>query len=110
MPSDRQISGIDASAQSFKRALAAIKDPKLRDEITASLRSLLLQPIDEIGGKRNFHPLTSKKVPSVLDPSKQVTPYSCHVSASAYKVSFTLEGDVMYLRLVGKHDDIDKHP
>lgn len=110
MHGDRQVTGIDGSAQSFKRSFAAIKDAALRKEIIDSLRGLFLKPIDEIGSKYNFHPLTGKKVPSVIDPTKQVSAYSCHVSASAYKVSFTLEGDVMYLRLVNKHDEIDKHP
>lgn len=102
---------MDASDPVFLRTLGKIKDPNLRSEIVATLRSFLLLSVSEIPDKRKFHKLVNKPVPSVLDPKQNVGAWSCHVTANdAYKASFTFEGGVMYMRQVDEHDRIDKRP
>ena len=101
---------VDASAVSFHRSIKKFRGAQL-EEVLRAIRSLLLLNVDAAPRKLHLHQLTDVFVPSILDPKKKVKPWTFHVTSDdKYKASFTLEEGVVYLRLVGEHDNIDKRP
>lgn len=105
------VAGVDCSSASFKKGLKRIKDPRLQAQIRETLRALLFLDLDQAPKKLHLHPLTNRAVPSALDPTKKVTPWSLHVTADdRYKASFSFEGGVAYFRVCDEHDVVDKDP
>ncbi len=107
----RVIRGVVGSSPRFGKDLARIKDPVLQAEIAEAIRSLLFVPLEQIPRKRKFHPLHNKLVASAVDCKKKVSAWSFHVTANdVYKASCTFEDGIVFLRLIGAHDEIDKNP
>lgn len=107
----RYIRAVDLCNTSLKNSFSRIKERKLREEIVATIRTVLLLDLSAIPAKLHLHQLTNKLVTSRLDPNKKVNPWTLHVTADdKYKASFTLEAGTAYFRLVGEHDVIDKSP
>lgn len=88
-----------------------IKDAKLQTQIREALRALLFLDLDQAPRKLHLHPLTDRQVPSALNPTKKVTPWSLHVTPDdRYKASFTFEEGVANFRICDEHDLVDKDP
>lgn len=107
----RVIRGVDINAIAFQRSFARLKSDAIKQEVLETIRSLFALDVDRAPARLHLHPLKNKKVKSRLDPSKDVSVYTCHGTADdKLKVSFTWEDGVAWMRLVGEHDLIDKCP
>ena len=106
-----RICGVCADASSFKRSAGRIKDPKTRQQIQDTLKTLLFSEFEKLPSKLHFHKMRNKMVDSAVNSKGKVDAWSLHVTPDdAYKASFTFEGGVVYLRLCDTHAAIDKSP
>jgi len=107
----RLIQGVDASGVAFKNSLKAIKDPQRQRQIREAVRSLLFLDLDQAPAKLHLHQLTGQRAPSCVNAGEKVPVWTIHATPDdRYKVSFTLEDGVAYLRVCGEHDIVDKRP
>ena len=110
MTEENLIQRIDAGNIVFKRSFAKLK-PDILKEARQAIGQLLLVDVNNPSARLHLHPLTSKIVPSVLDPSRRVKVYTFHLTSNdTWKASFTLENGTAFLRLCGPHDRIDDNP
>jgi hypothetical protein len=102
------VTAINVENPTFQRTFRKLP-PDILKEAKKALGELLLTDILDPPAKLHLHPLTSKSVPSRLDPAKKVKVYTIHLTSNdSYKASFTFENGVAYMRVCGEHDDIDK--
>lgn len=106
----RVIKGVDMCNQAFVNTW---KDLPLavKQEAEGVIRSLLWMHLDQVPRKLHMHQLVNKEVPSAKDARKRVRAWSLHITADdRYKASFTFEAGIIYFRVCGLHDEIDKKP
>lgn len=106
----RVIKGVDMSNTAFINTWKDLPS-SVKAEAKDTIKSLLMMSLDQVPRKLHMHQLVNKEVPSIVDEKKKVRAWSLHITADdRYKASFTFEGGVMYFRVCGLHDTIDKKP
>ena len=101
---------LDFNSERFQSDFRSLK-PDIHKEAKRIFGEMILIDVESPPRKLHLHPLTDRWVPSALDPSKKLKPYTVHITSDdTWKASFTLEEGTAYLRRCGPHDRIDKSP
>lgn len=101
---------VDLGNPAFQRAWRKLPADVLK-QAQAQIGSLFSIDTSKPPAKLHLHTLTSKMVPSALDPDKKVKVFTIHLTLNdCYKASFTLEDGTAYFRACGPHDAVDKSP
>ncbi len=105
------VRGLNIDAVSFRNSFKALPGQKIKDEVLATIRSLLGLDLDQAPAGLHLHQLKGKQVLSVKGDGTKVSAWTLHVTADdAYKASFTYEFSTFHFRLVDTHAVIDKRP
>lgn len=104
------IERIDLENPRFQKSFFKLP-PTVAKEAHQAIGLLVLADILNPPARLHLHPLTSKAVPSRVDPTKKVKVYTIHLTSNdSHKASFTFEDRTAFMRYCGNHDEIDKNP